>query len=171
MTENMESVESVRERYRPKRVLTLFVGESAPHSGKFFYFGNTTLTRHMQEAMKAAGLGGSGDFLEHFKRLGWYLDDLVLTPVNQLKKPERKAARLGARNSLAERIVKYRPEAIVPLLLSIKEVVQDAACDAGSTVSCYPVPFAGFGQQGRFREEMARILPKLPRASDVTAVP
>ena len=63
-SQNMESVESVRARYRPERILTLFVGESAPHSGKFFYLGNTALKRHMQEAMEAAGMGGSDEFLE-----------------------------------------------------------------------------------------------------------
>jgi hypothetical protein len=168
MSDNMESVEAVREQYRPERILTLFVGESAPHSGNFFYLGNTALKRHMQKAMEAAGLGGSGDFLERFKGHGWYLDDLVLTPVNKRTKRERKAAWLGARKSLAERIARYRPDAIVPLLLSIKDVVQDAAREAGSTAPCYPVPFAGNGQQPRFREEMARILPTLPRATDLS---
>jgi hypothetical protein len=61
----------------------------------------------MQEAIDAAGLGGSGDFLEHFKLYGWYLDDLVLTPVNQLEKAERKAKCLESRKSLTERIVKW----------------------------------------------------------------
>jgi hypothetical protein len=71
MSINLEPVESVRERYRPERILTLFVGESAPHSGKFFYLGNTALKRHMQEAVEAAGLGANTDFLERFKGLGW----------------------------------------------------------------------------------------------------
>jgi hypothetical protein len=163
MSDNGESVELFRQQNRPARILTLFVGESAPHSGKFFYLGNTALRRHMQEAIEAAKLGGFGDFLERFKSYGWYLDDLVLSPVNELTKVERKAACLNAQKSLAERIAKYRPEAIVPLLLSIKDVVQGAARDAGSTAPCYPVPFAGMGQQNRFRKEMARILPKLPR--------
>ena len=163
MSINLEPVESVRERYRPERILTLFVGESAPHSGKFFYLGNTALKRHMQEAVEAAGLGANNNFLERFKGLGWYLDDLVLTPVNHLTKAERKVACVNARKSLAERITKYRPEAIVPLLYSIKDVVQGATRDAGSTARCYPVPFAGMGHQNRFLEEMARILPKLPR--------
>jgi hypothetical protein len=47
--------EAIRERYRPKRIMTLFVGESAPSSGKFFYRGNTALKRNMETAMKAAG--------------------------------------------------------------------------------------------------------------------
>jgi hypothetical protein len=70
--------------------MTLFVGESAPDSGAFFYYGNTALSRHMDAAMKAAGLVGNGDFLERFKAYGWYLDDLVLTPVNHLPKSQRK---------------------------------------------------------------------------------
>src|ERR1700730_2009834 len=159
----MEAVETIRRRYRPKRIMALFVGESAPHSGKFFYFGNTALKRYMQEAMETAGVGGTGDFLERFKSYGWYLDDLVLKPVNQLTKGERRAACLDARKNLAERIAKYRPEAIVPLLFSIKDVVEGAARDAGSTAPCYAVPFAGMGQQNRFLREMAQVLPKLPK--------
>jgi ferredoxin-NADP reductase len=76
---DMDAVESVRKRYRPQQIMTLFVGESAPHGGQFFYFGNTGLTRYMKQAMEAAGLGGEDNFLERFKAYGWYLDDLVLT--------------------------------------------------------------------------------------------
>ena len=82
MGKHPESVETVRAHYRPKTILTLFIGESAPYSGDFFYFGNTALTGYMHKAMGAAGLGGAGDFLERFKSYGWYLDDLVLTPIN-----------------------------------------------------------------------------------------
>jgi len=35
----------------------------------------------MQKAMEAAGLGGSGDFLERFKGYGWYLDDLEMARI------------------------------------------------------------------------------------------
>ena len=69
MSINLEPVESVRQRYRPERILTLFVVVSAHHSGKFFYLGNTTLKRHMQEAVEAAGLGANNNFLERFKGL------------------------------------------------------------------------------------------------------
>jgi hypothetical protein len=65
------NVEVTRTRYRPDRITTLFVGESAPASGAFFYYGNSALTRHMETAMTANGLGGSGDFLERFKAYGW----------------------------------------------------------------------------------------------------
>ena len=73
------NVEVTRARYRPDRITTLFIGEAAPAREAFFYYGNSALTRHMETA------------LEPFKAYGWYLNDLVLTPVDHLQKPERAA--------------------------------------------------------------------------------
>jgi hypothetical protein len=122
VSDNMESVESARARFRPDRITTLFVGESAPASGNFFYYDNSVLFRDMRRAVEHA-LGESGDFLKSFKSYGWYLDDLVLTPVNHLT----KSRVLDAQNSLAHRIAAYQPEAIVSLLMLIKPFVDAAA--------------------------------------------
>jgi hypothetical protein len=162
MSGDMEAVEAARARFRPERITTLFVGESAPASGNFFYYGNTAMTRHMQRAVEQS-LGGGGDFLERFKAYGWYLDDLVLTPVNQLAKLERLAQCLEAQDSLAGRIAEYRPLAIVSLLLSIEDIVDAAAIKADSKANRFAVPFPGMGQQARFQAAMASIIPKLPR--------
>jgi hypothetical protein len=40
-------------------------------------------------------------FLERFKAYGWYLDDLVLRPINDLPRTEKKKACLEAQDSLA----------------------------------------------------------------------
>jgi hypothetical protein len=156
-------VEAVRARYRPERILTLFVGESAPASGKFFYCGNTAMATNMERALVVAGLRGKGDFLECFKAHGWYLDDLVLTPVDKLERSERKARCAEAGKSLAIRIANYRPQAIVSLMIGIKDIVDAAAVTAGCNADRYAVPFPGNGQQGRFQKAMLGILPKLPR--------
>jgi len=161
----MQSIEAVRASYRPKRVTTLFVGESAPNSGTFFYLGNTALAQQMDHAMEAACLTGTGDFRERFKAYGWYLDDLVLTPVNQMPSAERKKTCREAQKSLAGRIAEYQPQAIVSLLLSIKEIVEAAADEAGSSAPRFAVPFPGNGQQGRFQKAMAQIIQHLPRES------
>jgi len=158
----MEAVEATRVRFRPERITTLFVGESAPASGDFFYDGNSTMVRHMQRAVEET-LGGAGDFLNRFKAYGWYLDDLVLTPVNQLAKAQRDATCLAAQSSLAVRIAEYRPLAIVSLLISIKAIVEAAAIAAGSNAPRFAVPFPGMGQQSRFQAAMAQIIPTLPR--------
>jgi hypothetical protein len=157
------TVEAVRKRYRPSRITTLFVGESAPNSGDFFYYDNTSMSRHMHEAIKAAGLAGSEAFLERFKAYGWYLDDLVLCPVNHLPRLERMKHCRDAKQALADRIKRYQPAAIVSMLLRIQGIVEAAADDAACTAKRFAVPFPGNGQQARFREKMAYILPQLPR--------
>jgi hypothetical protein len=116
----MEPVEFTRARYRPHRITTLFVGESAPASGAFFYHGDNAMLSYMQRATEAALGVGSGDFLDRFKALGWFLDDLVLTPVNALPKAQRRAKCLAAQSSLSERIREYQPLAIVSIMRGIK---------------------------------------------------
>ena len=161
-TENTELVEAVRAQYRPERIITLFVGESTPYSGAFFYCGDSAMFRHMRRAVELV-LGESDNFLKTFKAYGWYLDDLVLTPMNQLTKSQRKAKCLDAQKSLANQIAAYQPEAIVSVLMLIKPFVDAAAISAGSNAPRYAVPFPGMGQQGRFQSAMACIIPILPR--------
>jgi hypothetical protein len=158
----MEKVETIRNRFLPVRITTLFVGESAPHSGDFFYCGNTAMWSHMNRAVELA-FGKSDDFLKSFQAYGWYLDDLVLEPVNHLPKSQRIAKCLDAQNSLANRIAFYQPEAIVSLLKRIDPFVNAAAILAGSNATRYGVPFPGMGQQTRFQADMAAIIRKLPR--------
>ena len=74
--------------------------------------------------------------------IAWYLDDLVLTPVNHLTSSERKAKWLTAQNSLADRIAEYQPLAIVSLLLGIQRIVEAAAIAAGSNVALRSVSCA-----------------------------
>jgi hypothetical protein len=116
----------------------------------------------MQRAVEDS-LGEGGDFLERFKAYGWYLDDLVLTPVNQLTNVDRNAKCLAAQDSLAARIAEYRPLAIVSLLISIKTIVNAAAIAACSDAPRFAVPFPGMGQQTRFKAAMAQIISNLPR--------
>ena len=98
-----------------------------------------------------------------FKALGWFLDDLVLTPVNALPKAQRMTKSLAARASLAERIRGYQPLAIVSVMRGIGDIVNEAAVAAGSDAPRYVVPFPGNGQQRRFLDAMARIVPMLPK--------
>lgn len=158
----MEPIEATRARFRPERITTLFVGEAAPASGDFFYRGNNAMLHHMQSAVEQV-IGGSGNFLTRFKAYGWYLDDLVLTPVDKLSLLEREAKCRAAQDGLADRIAEYQPAAIVTLLLRISDIVDAAAIAAGSNAPRFAVPFPGMGNQQRFKDEMIRIIPQLPR--------
>jgi hypothetical protein len=165
-TSMVEDVETIRAKYRPARITTLFVGESAPHGGAFFYRGDSGMSRYMRGVVEQV-LGTSDDFLKTFKAYGWYLDDLVLTPVNHLSNSQRRTLCHAAQQSLAERIADYQPESIVSLLKSIEPFVRGAAIAAGSNATLYAVPFPGMGQQVKFRDAMTQLVPKLPRAAPI----
>ena len=152
-------LENLRRSYRPTRITTLFVGESAPHGGTFFYSQNSGLFREICNAFH-----GNGHFLEDFKRNGFYLDDLVLEPVNHLAHKERRALCKQSVSSFIERLKDYKPKAIVILLHSIKPMVIEAM--HGAVITCEPfcTPYPGFGNQPRFRKAMAEIIPNLPVA-------
>jgi tetratricopeptide (TPR) repeat protein len=161
-----EPVETLRACYRPERIKTLFVGESPPINGRFFYDGNNPLLTFMSEAIESA-LPGEGNFLNRFRENGWYLDDLVLTPVNHLPDAERKAAWRDAQDNLAKRIAEYRPDAIVVLLKNKKfqRVVKDAVAEVVSTDNIHAVPFPGMGNLPKFRTAMLDIVESLLRQS------
>jgi hypothetical protein len=158
----MLTVEKARQNHRPTRITTLFVAESAPSGGTFFYYGNGHLGRYLRRSVEEV-LAGDGGFLERFQSYGWYLDDLVLAPVNQLTPRDRRAAHLGAAQHLQRRIAEYRPLAIVCLLKSISAIVRAAASGAGFDGPFFEVPFPGNGQQRRFHLQMIDIIPELPR--------
>jgi hypothetical protein len=153
----MSNFENVRKRYRPRRITTLFVGESAPHAGTFFYNQNSGLFREIRKAFQGTEL-----FLENFKKNGFYLDDLVLEPVNHLERPDRIALCRESVSSLAKRLSNYKPQAIVILLHSIKPMVLQAMSEAGLSYKPFCTPYPGFGNQPRFHKAMIEIIPSLP---------
>jgi hypothetical protein len=155
----MNRQENLRRSYRPDPITTLFVGESAPHGGTFFYDQNSGLFREMRKAFH-----GNRHFLEDFKRNGFYLDDLVLTPVNHLGTKDRRSLCRRAITSFAERLKDYRPKAIVILLHSIQPMVLQAMREAGVSNEPYCTPYPGFGNQPGFHKAMAEIIPNLPIA-------
>ena len=107
-------------------------------------------------------LPGEGS-LEAFKANGWYLDDLSITPIDNLRGKARRNACVAARESLAKRITEWQPLAIVSLLRCIREDVEIAAKSAGCNVRHINTPFPGFGWQTKFRDQMRPLWATLPR--------
>src|ERR1700691_1429352 len=117
----MNHLEELRKSYRPGLITTLFVGESAPASGRFFYSADSSMFHAMKREF-----GNQETFLEDFKKKGFYLDDLVLTPINKLERRERSRRREEAIPGLAKRLVEYDPEAIVVVMRPILPKVRQA---------------------------------------------
>lgn len=108
----MNETERLRCRHKPGRITLLFVGESAPAGGTFFYAENSTLYREMRavfEATLPTAFSDPRSFLTTFEGLGCYLDDVCLEPVNDLPDPERKERRRHAEPAVARRIRDHAP--------------------------------------------------------------
>jgi hypothetical protein len=155
----MNRLEELRKSFHPDCITTLFVGESAPVSGRFFYSGNSSLFRAMKRAF-----GNRETFVEDFKRKGFYLDDLVLTPINKLERRERSRRRQNAVPELAKRLVEYKPKAVVVVMRAILPKVRQAMQLAGMSYEPFCVPHPAFGNWTRFSNAMKEIIDDLPVA-------
>ena len=91
----------IRQSFRPEEIRILFVGESPPVGGTFFYCGNSQMFNNMNRVIGGHLFESTNNFLINFKENGCYLDDLVLSPVNKKSRAgesERGVHKLAIRN-------------------------------------------------------------------------
>jgi hypothetical protein len=136
--------ERLRRQFRPPQVRLLFIGESAPASGRFFYSRDSGLYRAIRDAFR--GIDPSIDdrnFLTAFQASGCYLIDLCQEPVDRLDPQSRGAARAAGEHSLSVEIARTRPGAIAPLLRSIAANVSRAVSHSNWQGELIPLPYPG----------------------------
>ncbi len=149
--------ERLRKSFEPSRVRLLFVGESPPASGRFFYSGNSGLYRAMQAAFELADTRVRGDnFLPAFRAYGCYLIDVSRDPVDHLDGPTRRTICKTGEEYLTKEIRRLQPEIIAPVLRSVASNVERAAGRANWEGRLLPLPYPG--RWSRFREAFIRIL-------------
>src|SRR5215469_2298624 len=130
------SIQAERERlrrwHRPARVRLLFIGESPPASGRFFYCRDSGLYRAIRDAFRIIDPTITDDgFLDLFQKSGCYLIDACARPVDYLGARSRREACLAGEPALTRKIRQLQPGAIVILLKSIGDNVRRAAVQAG----------------------------------------
>lgn len=132
--------ERLRRQFKPRAISVLFVGESAPASGDFFYRADSKLfdTIYAAFVTEYHSIPNRERFLDYFRSFGCYLDDLCLISVNRLDKKLRRSLRKRAERYLALRMSVYRPRAIVPLLSSIAQHVASAAAQVDLSSAVMP---------------------------------
>jgi hypothetical protein len=161
----MSTQEESRVSFHPQSVRTLFVGESPPANGSFFYLGDSNLARYTREALgeldRAAGT--MEQFLREFQGAGFFLRDLCVEPVNQLPRLERRAARRASESVLASRLRNDGPAAIVVVMKAIVPNVRRAIGAAGLDSPVYVLPFPAQGHQREYVSALAALYPQLPR--------
>jgi hypothetical protein len=159
--EASRSRERLRMRFRPARVRLLFVGESPPASGRFFYRSDSGLYRAMREAFLAVDPAISdATFLGAFQASGSYLIDLCREPVDQLDSRSRRAACEAGEGSLSRAIARLEPSKIVTVVRSIEANVRRAALRAGWRGPLLHLPYPGRWARHKevFVAELARYL-------------
>jgi hypothetical protein len=139
-----QETEVFRQRYRPARVKVLFVGESPPASGRFFYHANSGLYRAIRRAfIRAIPSLEEQDFLKHFQQLGCYLVDLCPNPVNRLDGKERIRACTQSELRLVKAIKQLQPDIIISVVRSISKNVERARERANWTGRHLNLPYPG----------------------------
>ena len=150
--------ENLRKRYRPNRVRILFVGESPPASGRFFYQADSGLYRAVRTTFLQAfpSLRNSTEFLDSFCSLGCYLVDLCGEPVDNMSRDTRRCACRKGETRLAQEIRALHPETIVTMVRSIAANVKHVQERTGWTGRHLELPYPG--RWHRHRTEFRRLL-------------
>ncbi len=148
----------------PPLVRLLFVGESPPASGRFFYNCDSGFYRAMRSVFQAVDPSiDDSNFLDVFRDAGCYLVDLCGQPVDRLVPAKRAAVCASGEPRLARTIAELNPKMIATLVRSIEPNVKKAA-----TLAEWDGPFLHLPYPGRwishrkvFTEELVPVIRKL----------
>lgn len=129
------NIESLREKYRPKRVRVLFLAEAPPDKLEnfFYYVGRKEPPSESLRPMLRKYLVKSGfncfsnlygeEFLKMFKELGFYLVDVIKCPVTKIDSGRKKRlAKLCLPNLIAT-LKELSPEVILLLGSTALEIM------------------------------------------------
>lgn len=142
--------EATRRNFRPAQVKLLFIGESPPASGRFFYNGDSGLFRAMRDAFRVVEPSlTDAAFLPFFQTSGCYLVDLSLDPVDHLDSKSRRAACRAGEEFLARTIAELQPALIATVVRSIEANASRAAKAANWHGPFLHLPYPG--RWSRFR--------------------
>ena len=166
--------EDLRQTFLPAHVRVLFIGESPPAAGTFFYAGDSGLFRATRDVFYDVfdGCERFETFLDCFAALGCYLEDLCHDPVNHLTNrvagghAKRLAARRAGEAGLAQTISELQPAVIVVLLKGIMKNVSRAAAAAGRAgVELHDLTYPSRWHRHRlaYRSELTGLLRDLVR--------
>lgn len=162
-------IDELRARYKPKKVRTLFVGESSPAQGTHFYRANSNLYRATRAAyVTAMGEDAvpSGDaFLRFFASHGAWLVDLADRAVNQLPEAERRRVVIEGIPRLADTLRSLRPEQLVVVKRDIEPYVRQAMTQAGVKAQLLKLPFPVRQWRPVYERELADLLKQLPQSA------
>lgn len=153
--------ERLRKCYCPDRVQILFVGESPPASGRFFYQADSGLYRAVRDTfLTAFPRLQKTEFLDSFRSLGCYLVDLCGEPVDKMTPGVRRRTCRACESRLSRTIRALRPKIIVTIVRSISANVRRAQQQARWSGLHLELPYPGRWHRHRmqFRRRLVPLL-------------
>lgn len=155
-----------RNQYIPSNIKVVFVLESPPTSGRYFYNRDGSLSEPLFRAMMKDVLeispASKEEGLQEFSSRGFFLVDATYTPINHSKGKERNAIILRDFPLLVGALREYtRPETgIVLVKANVCELLEKRLTEAGFNVlnRGTMIPFPSTGQQSRFAECVRKVL-------------
>lgn len=159
-----------RNKYKPEDIRAIFILESPPKSGKYFYDSDGKVSEPLFKAMmeiigykptdKATGLA-------EFAKKGFMIVDASYTPINHYREGRDRNERIMIRYPmLVKDLLILTPDKNTPLILvkaNICRLMEPRLKKDGFKVANdgLMIPFPSSGQQGNFRKEIALVLEKL----------
>ena len=163
-----EYYHNLRNRYLPKTLKLIFILESPPASGKYFY-DETGYTSEplFNELMKALQYRPKNkkDGLEFFKGKGFFLIDSTYNPVDKLKENERRDVILSDFNNFLADLqeINLNESPLILVKANVCRLLEENLKTRGFNVlnEGIIVPFPSNGQQNRFQNKIKKILDKI----------
>jgi hypothetical protein len=155
----------LRNEYLPETLKLIFILESPPASGKYFYDKTGKITEPLfNELMKTLDYKpiNKKDGLDFFKSQGFFLIDSTYKPVNKMKEKEKENTILSDFNNLIDDLdtMSSNKSPLILVKANICRLLEDKLKLKGFNVlnKGIVVPFPSSGQQKRFHVEISKIL-------------
>ena len=153
-----ENFEKERNNFKPSKTKILFVGESRPFGGTFFYDENSNLYRYTKEAFKKAQIGFS---ILKFKEMGCWLYDVCKEPINHIESNSAKRKIIEKYiPDLISVIKDLSPQYIIVVKKTCMEKVFSAILEIGysANINAFNTSFPSCGNHNKYIEDLTKIL-------------
>lgn len=152
--------EDLREEYKPDKIEVLFVGESRPQGGTFFYLANSALYGETKKAFDEY-LAQDIFSLTNFKNWNLWLYDICDEPVNGMNNLQRAEHIHTRMPQLIEFIEDVKPKIIIVCKKTFVEnnIRQTSIMDHyNDGMNIFFLPFPANGRQVEYREGLIKVL-------------
>lgn len=155
----------LRNSYIPQVCRVIFVCESPPASGRYFYDPNGSVSEPLFRALMKDVLkflpASKGDGLKEFAERGFFLLDATYSPVNHLSRSERAATILRDFPILLKSLREYATSETLIILVktNVCDLLELRIKNAGLSVgnNGLRIPFPSSGRQSEFRTAIQKV--------------